>query len=286
MLHSLNNTQASYLSSHRKLVCCWRGRSVSAAVSQRAGSARQGERWKRSFPQEGELVFLCGFKTADSYLAFTLPKSRLHLVVPQGQSPGPSQMLLHSCLPLPHRMSACFLTVSIHHLQVLPHSRVSGYTFLPSRSSVFLMSFSLTMATVIPLSLILLSSFFTDLINTLDLHWEELRSLQCWKILSTYFLIVIGSAGDANQRLQSLLSNWQASKSGSFCPRMTIIFLPCSGNDWMVCCTLLQANINKQTWAWRFHVEIWLTKVRAHCWIQQLCYCFKHWCVKLTASNH
>lgn len=46
------------------------------------------------------------------------------------------------------------------------------------------LSFSLTTATMIPLSLILLPYFFTDLVK----HREELRPLQCWKILSTCFL--------------------------------------------------------------------------------------------------
>lgn len=127
------------------------------------------------------------------------------------------------------------LTVSLyHHLQVLPHSRVSGYTFLPSRSSVFLFphhghcDFTLSHPSLL-------------LFHRLNQHFGlALRRAEIFAMLEDFINLfseswavptVIGSAGDANQRLKSLLSSGQASKSGSFCPRMTVTFLQCSGND-------------------------------------------------------
>lgn len=188
--------QTSCFSLHRKLkiwrvVHCLREKIVSAAGLQKADAARQRENWQVSFPRKGELVFCRGIKRDNSYMAFILPKSKhgstrlCALWLPQDQNPGTSQILLHSCLSLLHRMTVWLPScLSSHCLQALPHSRAcnpptSGYTFPSSGGSVSLVSFSLTMATPSPLSFIRLPFSFTDLFEqTLDLNWED------WDILN------------------------------------------------------------------------------------------------------
>lgn len=123
-------------------------------------------------------------------MVFIVPKSK------QGNAKlmpciGASQIRINLCLSLSLKMMMHSLPVSIHHLQVLSHTRTSvspesGYTSAPSRASVscFLFphydhhdSFSNC-----PSSLLFHRLF------TLGLHWEELKSSQCWKTFSTYFL--------------------------------------------------------------------------------------------------
>lgn len=119
-------------------------------------------------------------------MAFILPKSnhgstRLYaLRLALDQNPGTSQILLHSCLSLPHRMTVWLPScLSVLCLQALPHSRAcippaSEYTFPSSSGSVSLVSFSLTMATTSFLSSILLPFSFTGLFEHFGLYWEDL----------------------------------------------------------------------------------------------------------------
>lgn len=87
-------------------------------------------------------------------------------------------------------LCAPFLSLSIHHLQVLPHSRSSvslGTLFCPQGVQCPLFPFLSPWPLWFPSHSSCSASLSQTYSDPLDLLWEALRSLQCWKI-STYFL--------------------------------------------------------------------------------------------------
>lgn len=152
---------------------------------------KTGRELARVISKEGKL---CGIKIDDSYMFFVLPKSKhgsyrlSALWLPQDQNPRTFQILLHSCLSFPHRMTVWLPShLSIHCLQALPHSKaciiciwVAPTLFLPQVIQCPLSPFPSEWPPRVSSLSSCSPSLSQTYLNTLDINWEH------WDILNDF----------------------------------------------------------------------------------------------------